>query len=341
MDFGEVLKKAWKIVWKFKILWIFGIFAGCGTNRGGVNFNGGGSSFSNGGLPGLTPNSPSPNLPPGLEDNLLRILQFIETPAFIIGFIIFVFVIIFIVAFFNIMGKVGLIQGALDADAGAEHLGFGGLWQSGLHYFWRFLGLTLLIGSPIFLIYLVLLFAGLLVLFAYITGSQNSSFGLTNPAFFAIISVLCVISCLVFLLAIVLSFLSPQAERAIVIENEGVISGIRRGWNVLTKNLGPILIVWIILVVISVVAGVLIALPLLIIVAPAVIAFAVSMAAGGNNLSYTPLIFAGLCIVAYIPVSLVANGILAAYTESVWTLTFLRLTQPKPGEPSPVIPQNA
>lgn len=333
MDFGEVLIKAWKIVWKFKILWIFGMFAGCGMSRGG-SFNSGGSGFNFGSdLPGSTP-----NLPPGFEDNLLKFMNFIETPAVIIGFIILILVIFSIVAFFTIMGKVGLVKGALDADAGAEHLGFGELWKSGLHYFWRFLGLSLLIGSPVILIYLVLLVAGMLILFAYITGSQSN---LVNPAFLALMAFLCIFSCMIFLFAIVVSFLSPQAERAIVIENEGVFSGIRRGWNVLTKNLGPILIVWIILVAISLAAGILISLPLLIVVLPAVVAFAFSMAAGGSNLSFTPLIIAGLCTVAYIPVSLVANGMLNAYVESVWTLTYLRLTQTKPDEQAPIAVANA
>ncbi len=35
MDYGEVLSKAWKIAWKFKVLWIFGILAGCGASQGG------------------------------------------------------------------------------------------------------------------------------------------------------------------------------------------------------------------------------------------------------------------------------------------------------------------
>jgi hypothetical protein len=39
MDFGEVFSKAWKIIWKYKILWLFGIFASCsggGAGLGGV-----------------------------------------------------------------------------------------------------------------------------------------------------------------------------------------------------------------------------------------------------------------------------------------------------------------
>jgi len=329
MDFGEVLKKAWKIVWKFKILWIFGFFASCGTS--GVRFNSG-SDYRTSGFPGS-----APNLSPGFEDNMLRFLNFFENPAVIAGFISLICIVIIIEIFLSLMGRVGLIKGAVDADAGAEHLSFGDLWKHGLRYFWRMLGLSLLIGSPVVLVYLVIAIAGILVFFAFISGSPNSQFGSGLPALIALVPVLCVFACTIFLLAIVISFLSPQAERAIVIENEGVISGIRRGWSVLTTNLGPILLVWLIVVVIGTVVGVILALPLLIIVVPLFISYIFS----GENASYTPLIIAGLCILAYIPVSWVANGILTAYLESVWTLAYLRLNLPKPEAPAPAAVQNA
>ena len=198
------------------------------------------------------------------------------------------------------------------------------LWKSGLQYFWRFLGLSLLIGSPIFLFYLALVAGGVIAFVIAFSGPQGGSNVGALSSLVALLPVLCVLGCVIFLLAIVISFLSPQAERAIVIENEGIISGLKRGWGVLTKNLGPILVVWLILLVSGLVVVLVIALPVLVFVVPAVIAFAMS----GNQASYTPLIIAGLCILAYIPVSLVANGILSAYVQSVWTLTYLRLTKP-------------
>ncbi len=335
MDFGEVLTRAWKIVWKFKILWIFGFFASCGT-RSGSGFNGGGSNFQTGGTPGQ-----APNLPPGLEDNLFRFINFIESPAFIISFVSLIFVLLLLTIFFSIMGRIGLIKGAAEADAGADHLSFGDLWKSGLQYFWRFFGLSLLIGSPILIFYLALLIGGFFIVVDYISGPRNGSFfGTPSPIVLALLPVVCVLICVLFLFAIVIGFISTQAERAIVIENEGVISGLRRGWNVLKKNLGPILIIWLITVVIGVAAGILIDLPILLIVGPALIAFGAGLfAGGGNNLSYAPLIIAGLCAVAYIPVSLVAFSILATYTESVWTLTYLRLT--KQHVQAPLTPTNA
>ena len=43
MDIGDVLSQSWKIIWKHKVLWIFGLLAGCGTaststGNGGVTY---------------------------------------------------------------------------------------------------------------------------------------------------------------------------------------------------------------------------------------------------------------------------------------------------------------
>ena len=40
-NFGEVLTRAWQIIWKHKVLWIFGILASCGRGSGGGNGGGG------------------------------------------------------------------------------------------------------------------------------------------------------------------------------------------------------------------------------------------------------------------------------------------------------------
>ena len=53
----------------------------------------------------------------------------------------------------------------------------------------------------------------------------------------------------------------------------------------------------------------------------------------GNAQNSTPLILAGVCFCLYLPVLLLANGILTAYAESTWTLTYMRLThKPESGD---------
>jgi uncharacterized membrane protein len=105
------------------------------------------------------------------------------------------------------------------------------------------------------------------------------------------------------------------------------MDGVRRGWEVVKKNIGDVLLIWLMTAIIGFVIGILIALPVLLIVVPAIIGFAAS----GGDFGAAALVSAGLCFVVYLPVLLVANGILTGYLESVWALTFLRLTRPKEG----------
>ena len=87
----------------------------------------------------------------------------------------------------------------------------------------------------------------------------------------------------------------------------------------------------IILFVLGFVIGLVVAIPILVIVIPAVFAFAI-----GNAQNTTPLILAGICFCLYLPVAWLLGGILTAYTESAWTLTYMRLTA-KPGDNTPPV----
>jgi hypothetical protein len=102
---------------------------------------------------------------------------------------------------------------------------------------------------------------------------------------------------------------------------------VRRGWAVVKDNVGAVLVIWLISAVIGLVVGFLIALPVLLIVIPAAIGFA----ATGQQLPLAFLIVGAACLTVYLPVLLVAGGILTTYIESLWTLTFLRLRRPREG----------
>jgi len=135
---------------------------------------------------------------------------------------------------------------------------------------------------------------------------------------------------------IVAGLIIHQSERAIVLEELSVMPALSRGWEVFRKNLGPIILMAIILGVIGFALGLVVAIPILIIVFPAVAAFAF-----GGAQNTTPLIFMGVCICLYIPVALLLQGIVVAYTESAWTLTYMRLTKPQDNEPVASIEANA
>ena len=324
-NFGEVLTRAWKIIWKHKVLWIFGILASCGRggSSGGGNSGGGNNDFS-------------PNLPP----QLTQWTQWIENnlTQFIVIMVTLLCIIWIVVAFLSTIGKIGLIRGTAQVEGGAESLIFGQLFSESMPYFWRMFGLSLILALPL-LVFVVLLTIGTLafIIPASMAGNSGSAMGVL-----AIVPIMIGCVCLLIPVMFVVGMIFRQSERAIVLEELGVMPAISRGWEIFRANLGPIILMTIILAVIGFVVGLAIAIPIIIIVFPAMFTF---IAGGAQN--NTPLIFMGVCFCLYLPVLLVFNGVLTAYTESAWTLVYMRLTHkadggntPAPMHVDPALPED-
>lgn len=319
-NFGEVLTRAWQIIWKHKVLWIFGILASCGRGGGG---NGGGNSGGGGGEGGFG-NGPT-DLPPQVEQFLEWV---VENATTFIVIAITLFCVLWIIAIFlGTIGRIGLIRGTSQAEGGEENLIFGQLFSESTPYFWRLFGLSLIVSIP-FLILVAFIVAGVLV-FA-LSMSQGSDAG--TIGFLGMLPILIGCFCLLIPIGWVIGMIVHQAERAIVLEDSAVLPSLSRGWDVFRNNLGPIIVMAIILAVITLVAGFIIAIPILIAVVPAVIAFA-----AGEGQNWNPLLFALICLCLYAPVSWLLNGIAIAYSEAAWTLTYMRLTR-RPDNNDLVVP---
>jgi hypothetical protein len=305
-NFGEVLTRAWQITWKYKVLWIFGILAGCA--RGGGS-GGGGSSYSN--------NNPSQGgVSPETQRMLENFTQWITDHWWVVALFVAAIILLALVSILlGTIGRIGLIKGTLDVEGGAERLAFGELFQASLPYFWRVFGLSFLIGLAFLILFLPLLLIGVLT---------------AGVGFLCLLPLIC----LLIPVSLAVNIILEQANVAIVAENLGMFDGLRRGWEIVKSNVGPVVVMGILLLVIGGTIGIIIALPVILVVFPAALAFALSSASNSANISYTPLIVAGLCIVAYIPVALAANGILTTYIGSTWTLTYLRLTKPREETPA-------
>lgn len=314
-NFGEVLSRAWQIIWKHKVLWIFGIFAGCSRGSGSFRGNSGGGGGGNGGFGQLPP-------------EVMRVLEFIQQNlvAFIVLGCILVLLIWAVTIFLGTIGKVGLIRGTFQAEGGAEKLIFGQLFSESMPYFWRIFGLSLIVAIPILVVFAALI-AGV-VAFAISASNGNDA---ARVGVFGLLPLLIGCFCLLIPVMFVVGMIIRQAENAIVLEDLPVLPAISRGWDVFRANLGPVILMAIILAILGVIVGIVIAIPVLAIVVPAAITFAV-----GQAQDWTPMIFAGVCLCLYIPVAWLLNGILAAYTESAWTLTYMRLTA-KPQDNAPAV----
>lgn len=307
MDIGYVLTRAWQIIWKHKVLWIFGILAGCTGSGGGGN---GFRSGFRGEMPQQYPQfiQPFENMP-GWQVALL------------IGLVVLVILVLVVLAIFlSTIGRVSLIRGTQQVEGGAASVTFGELFSGSMPYFWRVFGLGLLVGL------LVLIVGALIAIFAVAGVAVTLGLGLL-----CLIPLLCVLVPVIWFISVIVE----QSSIAIVLENLSIMNGLRRGWEVVRANLGTVIIMALILVLgVEFIGGVIISLPFVAIVLPAVLTVALR-----NNGLQGPglgLVLAGLCFVAYLPVYLVLNGILRSYIESAWTLTFMRLAgKPVALQPSP------
>lgn len=303
-NFGEVLTHAWQIIWKHKVLWIFGLFAGCARGGGG---SGGGGGGGGGTGPG---NQPFPEL----ERTFDQIGQWInENPWIVAVFVVLVLALVILSVFLGTIGRIGLIRGTYQAEQGAERLVFGELFSDSLPYFWRVLGLSLLIFLIAVLVFIPLALGGALF------GALTAGIGLV-----CFLPLICILVFVLWAISVVIE----QANAAIVLDNLGIGDGLRKGWEVVRANVGPIILLALILFIGSGIVGFIIAIPIIAAVFPLI------FGAANNNTS--PMWITAVCCVIYFPILLILSGMLNAYVQTVWALTYMRLTR-KPPDNSPVI----
>jgi hypothetical protein len=311
MEIGAVLTRAWQITWKYKILWIFGILASCGSGGGGGNSSGG--SNGNGGGSSSLFFFDSNNwrllgqLRVALFDGLTRWVD--DTSPWLVFVLIMmglgiVALLIALTITLGTIGRIGLIQGAVKAEAGAKHLSFGELFSGGLPYFWRVLLLALLIAiCAVFVAVFILVPVGIFT---------------------------CGIGFLLFLpFAWFVAVLVEQASAAIVVDNLSITDGLRKGWELIRDNLGIMIVMSLILyLLLGLLVGVILALPAVLMATPLILAGV--MAA----IAQTPFVFGGGVIVTlillglYIPVIVLVSGVLRTYIGTSWTLTYMNLNKP-------------
>lgn len=301
-NFGDVLTRAWEITWKYKVLWIFGILVSCSQGNGGGG--GGGGNVPSGGPSG----SPSDfDVPPEIQRIFHQFRNFDDWLAenlwVFVVFGLFVLVLVILSVFLGTIGRIGLIKGSYEAELGAISLNFGELFSSSVPYFWRVFGLSFLIGLAFLVILIPIILIGVLS---------------AGVGFLCLLPLICIL----IPVGIAVGIILEQANRAIVLEDMGIVDGFKRGWEIAKANVWTLIIMALILFGIILVLGVVIALPVFIIVFPAFFSFLMS-----EGQSFRPLYIATICFCLYLPVSLVLNGIVTTFSQSAWTLTFMRLTQ--------------
>ena len=320
MNYGDLIRDAFRITLHNRFLWFFGFFAGgTGTNfvgnvpsRGG-NFNFDDFQRSGSNLSGLTA-----QVGQGLSDTVL-----------IFGIVV---VVLLIALFFIILAIIS--QGALADSVAAIERGesrrFGSAFSSGTGNFWRVLGYYVVF----FLIALGLLMV-IAIPVALLIGGTFAATQSTGARVFVAVVVGIVAVLLLIVVFIPLSIIGQYALRDIVVRRERVLGSVGGGYGLFRHNIGRSLLLWLIQLGISIGIGIAFILLLLIvglILALPVIALAVP---GYTTAAWIVGGIEGLLIL--LPILLVAAGAIGTFSHAYWTLAYLRLTAltPSPGSPIP------
>jgi hypothetical protein len=308
MDYGEVLAKSWKIFWKFKVLWIFGLLASCGQTGGGGGGGGGSTSFRQN-----FNNPPSGANPFEQFQPLINQLQrfFEQIPVWILIIVFLAATLLaLLVLIITTFGMVGLVRGAWLADEGSEKLPFSQLWRESFHYFWRVIRLFLLTVAIVIIGFAILLVPTILI------GVATLGIGL----------ICCIpLICIWILLLWPFSVWIDQALVAIVGEDKGVFESLSRSWDLIKSNIGPYIIMALILFIGSAIASFIIGIPALIIVAPFIAAIIASGVTGNLSFAGTGAVITIVLLCIYIPIAYFLRSLLTTYVNAAWTLTFRRL----------------
>jgi len=112
-----------------------------------------------------------------------------------------------------------------------------------------------------------------------------------------------------------------------VLEDLGMLDGFKRGWQLVKTNAAPTILMSLILGIGGGIIGVIVALPIIVAFIP------VLAGLGTLRQSLTPVYISLACCAVYLPVLIFLNGVLTAYIQSAWTLTFMQIAQPKENTP--------
>ena len=305
--YRTIFKKSWKITFKNKFLWLFGLFAALAGNGGIYEiFAKGFDRISNQG-----------DLLLGGENwwHFLDINQiekmYEASPLFISmfwGIFFAVLVLSFVLICLSILSR-GAIIGSTQKLTGRKKLTLSDGWKIGAKHFWSLFGLTIFSKAVIF---------GLLVLITmpvmfFITGGGNFTLSL----------ILYVLSFILFTgLALVVSFVTIFAACFIVLDKKSLVGSISLSLRLFAKNWLTSIEMAILLFLISFGVGLVLIIFTILYLIPVILLLLA--------FTYLELVFGFwlilcLAVLFWLAIVLGIGAFLATFQLSSWTLLFVEL----------------
>ena len=326
MDYGNLLSRAWRIVWQNKYLFVLGFLAALG---------GGGQQ-----TPQTNYQTSSGFGPDGMPGMLQELRQFwAEFGPLVLTLVAVVIVLGLIVWLLRLIAEAGLIEAVQEIEQG-QAPGLGGSFRAGGRYLGRMIGLNLVLFGPVWLVGILMGAAALVAFGAAITTQDAMPLRVFWPMAICLVPLACILG----LYGLVATFVYPFAQRSVIITRLGVLDGIRHGWRVLSRHLGDIILLALLFAVLSFLVGLvvaLVALPIgIVVLLPTVMDVIRSGSVEANQIVLGFLAFLGLGLL-----SAAIMSVLRAFQSTTFTLAyneFMAKTAPPEkalaeGNPPPVV----
>ena len=290
MDYFDLLKRAWTITWRYKALWVLGLFVGAvsGGSTGGVgsNYSMGSQDFSGDGGQAFT------QMERWATDNLALI-------AVVAGVLVIISLALWVL---SVAAQGGIAYGTNEAAEGrAPSLGMA--WSVGFSKWGRTFMIQFVLGLPVLL--MVMIMGGVLVAsgLAGVSGGDAAA-GVGICLFFPILLVVILAA------SFIIGILLPMAVRYGVLLDVSFGQAIKRAWDDLWGKKG-LFVFWLVMLLPGLAYGVavtVIAIPLAI---PLVFLFIAEQ-----------FVMAIALIVLMVLVLMLPGAIYGTFVNAAWTLFF-------------------
>jgi hypothetical protein len=312
MDYMGILKKSWKVTWRYKILWLFGLLAGAG---------GGGSSF-NYSFPSNSGTSSGTGLPGSMS--AAQFDMFLSRYLVLIIIVALFFVLLGLLMWIiSVAARGGLIHLVNEAEEGREVRAAGG-WHAGFSKWWRVFAVGFLADLPVAILTLVTAVIVAIATVGAIAASQGSSDAVGAAVATAVTGLCCFLIVFVIaavVLGVIFGIVKELALRYAVLQDRPIMESLKAGWHDLFAKRGAFLM-FLIMFGVGIGYAIVVGVVALVLVVPAVLMLAFSNWVGGS-----------LMIFAAIAILIVPAAMYSTFYHAVWTIFFRRMTG---AEPAPV-----
>ena len=313
MEFGQIIKKAWDITWRYRYLWILGLFAGV-TGPGG----GGGSTGSGTGNRNFGTGSGSGSSPFSASD-MERFLSSAQHWLPIVVAVIVVWILIgFVIWLLSLAAQGGLIWAVNEIEEGRKPA-LRDAWSVGFRYMWKVLGLGLLLALPVLVILIVMGFVIVLPLVAAFSAGGAAAAAAIVPVCGALI----IGVPLLIVLSFILGVMQVLALRRIVLDDGRVVESAKQGWITLRTRFKDTGLMWLISWGLNIAASLVLAVPIILITLALVFP---AIFAGVAQSWGTIAGIAALWLLVVLVFSFAYTAIWGTFTSALWTIFYRRLT---------------